>query len=254
MRSIVGQRDSFAYRFAAGDCAPGDPNCQQQGGKDESIFKVQDTGQQKTRDPGHSQTTDGNSVQAWGTQAPGGNSGLGGGGGGGGGASSSGGGGGSSSGPVGPIDASGGIPLVQKSDGSWTSSDPAWAHLINRESGGNASITQQIHDVNSGGNEAQGLFQITPATWKGNGGSQYGDNPGQATPQQQAEVARNIFTKNPSGSDWGAGISGREDASALANGLVSAPPPEAATPAPGTPVDPAAAKTASVYDFLDFWS
>lgn len=113
------------------------------------------------------------------------------------------------------------VPLTQLANGRWTSPDPAWAHLINRESGGNASIIQQITDVNSGGNEAEGLFQITPATWAAHGGLKYGKHPGQASPQQQADIAANILRANPSGSDWGAGLAGRESAAALMAGLTS---------------------------------
>jgi hypothetical protein len=119
------------------------------------------------------------------------------------------------------------VPLIQTAPGRWSSLSPAWAHLINRESGGDPTIIQQIIDVNSGGNEAEGLFQITPRTWRANNGTEFAATPRLATPQQQAIVAARIFTRNPSGSDWGAGLPGREDPTQLAAGLVpiTAPPP-----------------------------
>jgi len=112
------------------------------------------------------------------------------------------------------------VPLVQNANGTWTSPNPAWAHLIMRESSGNPTIIQQIIDVNSGGNEAEGLFQITPRTWRANNGTEFAPSARFATPQQQAIVAARIFTRNPSGSDWGAGLPGREDPKQLAAGLV----------------------------------
>lgn len=112
------------------------------------------------------------------------------------------------------------VPLVQNADGTWTSPSPAWAHLIRRESSGNPTIIQQITDVNSGGNEAEGLFQITPRTWRAHNGTEFAPSARFATPQEQAIVAARIFTRNPSGSDWGAGLPGREDPKQLAAGLV----------------------------------
>lgn len=114
------------------------------------------------------------------------------------------------------------VPLTQNPDGTWTSPNSAWAHLIARESGGQAKIVQQIKDANSGGNEAQGLFQITPQTWAAHGGIQLAPSPNQATPQQQAAIAAAILKANPSGSDWGAGLPGRESAAELMAGLASA--------------------------------
>lgn len=123
-------------------------------------------------------------------------------------------------------------PLIQKSDGTWTSSNPAWAALINRESSG---ITPQVQhgytDVNTGGNEAQGLFQITPQTWKDQGGLSLAPSPNQATPQQQGMVAARLLLAHPSGSDWGEDLGiHREDAKQLLAGLVAVTPPAPAPP------------------------
>lgn len=138
---------------------------------------------------------------------------------------------------VGVAGSEGAVPLIKKPDGTYTSSDPEWAKLINRESGGR-NIKQQITDVNSGGNEAYGLFQITPGTWTAHGGqgSVY-----DSTPEQQAAVAANILRSNPTGSDWGAGLAGRENASALMKGLStpSTPTPLGGATNLGTPASPA---------------
>lgn len=126
------------------------------------------------------------------------------------------------------------IPLVQQADGTWTSSDPEWAKLIKRESGGQLGITQGIQDANSGGNEASGLFQIAKGTWAANGGTRYAPTAGQATAEQQAEIAAAIFNKQGV-APWG----GRENEGALRAGLrpVSAPvpsgQPSAAVTGPG---------------------
>ncbi|UXE04004.1 lysin A [Mycobacterium phage Deloris] len=116
------------------------------------------------------------------------------------------------------------VPLVARGNGRWGSSSPAWDHLIMRESSGDPTIIQQIIDVNSGGNEAEGLFQITPKTWRAHNGTQFAASARLATPQQQAIVAARIFTRNPTGSDWGAGLPGREDPKQLAAGLVPTEP------------------------------
>lgn len=108
--------------------------------------------------------------------------------------------------------------LYQDSSGRWRSSMPGWDHLIQRESSG-VNQVQGITDVNSGGNEAEGLFQITPQTWISNGGARYAPNALAASPQQQADIATQIFGNNPGGGDWGMGLPGRENAGQLANEL-----------------------------------
>lgn len=111
------------------------------------------------------------------------------------------------------------VPLVQKPDGTWTSPNPAWAHLIARESGGRPSVENDYDSNAQAGDPSRGLFQFTRSTWARSGGGKYGPDPGKATPQQQAEIAANLIRSNPSGSDWGAGMSGRESASGLLSGL-----------------------------------
>jgi hypothetical protein len=118
----------------------------------------------------------------------------------------------------------GGVPISPAGGGLWTSPNPAWAHLIMRESSGRPNITQSagVVDVNTGWNEAEGLFQITPETWAAHGGEKFGTkHPGMATPEQQAEVAADIFRAHPDGRDW-LGIPPdpkRENADELAAGL-----------------------------------
>lgn len=119
------------------------------------------------------------------------------------------------------------IPLVQNPDGTWTSSDPEWAKLIKRESGGDPTTVQGVQDANSGGNEATGLFQIAKGTWAANGGLAYGPNAKDATPQQQAEIAAKIFNEQ-GGYPWGSGASqnhlNRESEELLRAGLTGGLP------------------------------
>jgi hypothetical protein len=131
------------------------------------------------------------------------------------------------------------VPLVALPGGLWGSPNPAWDHLIKRESSGRPNVIQEIHDVNSGGNEAEGLFQITPKTWDRHGGRDFAASARSATPQQQAIVAARIFTRNPTGSDWGAGRPGRENPRDLAAGLVPVGAGAAPTPAPAPAPPPA---------------
>ncbi|AMS02867.1 tail length tape measure protein [Gordonia phage Vivi2] len=136
------------------------------------------------------------------------------------------------------------IALKKNPDGTYSSTDPAWDHLIKRESGGRADRKQEIIDANSGGNEASGLFQIAKGTWAGNGGLKFAPTAGQATPEEQAIVAARIFNKS-GGSPWGAGLAGREDEAKLRAGIVrkgkplpgSAPAPAPApAPTPNSPM------------------
>jgi phage-related protein len=131
------------------------------------------------------------------------------------------------------------VPLKQNPDGTWTSTDPEWAKLIARESGGR-NIGQQITDVNGGPgspNAAQGIFQITPETWRGNGGEEFAPNPLDATPEQQAIVAARIFNAR-GGQPWGSGKGqnfGREDEDKLRAGLINTPITVPQAPPPGPP-------------------
>lgn len=112
------------------------------------------------------------------------------------------------------------VPLVQNPDGTWTSPNPEWAKLIKRESTGRANIVQQIEDVNKGANRAQGLFQITPETWRGAGGERFAAMPNMASAEQQAAIAAEIFRQR-GGQPWGAVPGGgRENEALLRAGLV----------------------------------
>ena len=123
-----------------------------------------------------------------------------------------------------------GVPLTHNPDGTITSPNAVWAHLLQRESGGR-NVPQGIKDANSGGNEAQGYFQITPGTWKSHGGEEFAPTPMAASAEDQAAVAARILQANPSGSDWGAGGPGRENAADLLAGLSGGPA--------GAPYEPA---------------
>lgn len=126
--------------------------------------------------------------------------------------------------------------------GTWRSSLPEWDALMQRESGG-INQRQQIIDSNSGGNEAEGLFQITPQTWNANGGGAYASSPLSASPQQQAAIAQNIFNRNPTGSDWGAGMQGRENPAQLQAELAG---PGAGAPGMAPPTTPGMPNLAGV--------
>jgi Transglycosylase-like domain len=113
----------------------------------------------------------------------------------------------------------GGTGLYTDDAGTLHATDSSVEHLIQRESGGK-NVVQGITDANSGGNEAQGYFQITPASWNAHGGGRFAPTPLGATPEQQFQIAQAIFRDNPSGSDWGAGLPGRESAAGLAGGFL----------------------------------
>ena len=126
-----------------------------------------------------------------------------------------------------------GVPgLYEKSPGVWTSTDKAWADLIEAESGGRLGAIQGpgIVDVNTGGNEAQGLFQITPDTWRRNGGEEFAPTPNQASAQAQGIVAARILHRNPSGSDWGP-VDRGEVAAPSVSGTPTPSVPSGVTPA-----------------------
>ncbi|WGH22047.1 tape measure protein [Gordonia phage MerCougar] len=110
------------------------------------------------------------------------------------------------------------IPLKRNPDGTYSSTDPEWDHLIQRESGGIADRQQEVIDVNSGGNEASGLFQIAKGTWASNGGTKFAPTAGEATPEQQAEIAAKIFNEQ-GGAPWGSGLAGRESDDKLRAGI-----------------------------------
>ncbi|QMU23204.1 transglycosylase family protein [Gordonia rubripertincta] len=130
------------------------------------------------------------------------------------------------------------IPLKKNPDGTYSSTDPEWDRLIKRESGGRADRKQEVIDANSGGNEASGLFQIAKGTWKGYGGTKFAPTAGEATPEQQAEIAARIFNKE-GGKPWGSGLSGRESDEKLRAGIQrkSAPAPAPAPDPTATPTD-----------------
>ena len=113
------------------------------------------------------------------------------------------------------------IPLVQNPDGTYSSPNAEWQKLIDRESGGDFKIVQQVQDANSGGNEASGGFQIAKGTWASNGGLDFAPTAGEATAEQQAIVAARIFNAQ-GGSPWGSGAGqglGRENEELLRAGI-----------------------------------
>lgn len=117
------------------------------------------------------------------------------------------------------------VPIIVNPDGTISSPDPEWDKLIKRESGGRNIPQGNIGDINNkNGDLAKGYFQITDATWKQYGGGKYTTNAMDATPQQQAEIAANIFRAR-GGQPWGAvSGGGREDPKKLLAGLGTLPP------------------------------
>lgn len=113
-----------------------------------------------------------------------------------------------------------GVPITVNPDGTISSPDPEWDKLIKRESGGRNIPQGNIGDINNKtGDLAKGYFQITDATWRQYGGDKYAKNAMAATPEQQAEIAANIFRAR-GGQPWGAVPGGgREDEKRLLAGL-----------------------------------
>lgn len=63
--------------------------------------------------------------------------------------------------------------------------EPNWDAIASCESGSNWSI--------SSGNGYSGGLQFTPGTWAGYGGTQYAPTAGQATREEQIDIARRVL-------------------------------------------------------------
>ncbi|QIN93605.1 tape measure protein [Gordonia phage DumpsterDude] len=136
------------------------------------------------------------------------------------------------------------IPLKRNPDGTYSSTDPEWDRLLKRESGGRMDRKQEVIDANSGGNEASGGFQIAKGTWARYGGTKYAPTAGEATPEQQAEIAAKIFNAE-GGRPWGSGLAGRESDDKLRAGIQRR---GAANPTPGASPSPTVPDSAAAVD------